>query len=339
MPAQPSPITLVTGYFELEGTTNQARTRSPRDYYAWMENFIPCIRWPLVIFCGESSLERIKRLRGQQPAVYVVTSLDEFCVYPYRDILRTQCRNGWPGLPVDYSILVNEKPNFLRRAIAMNPFGSEMFFWCDIGVFRPSRLSGAKELFCLSERIEWPDLRVCRTACSDKVALVSRRASPTERMNWLDPRVCRTACSDKVALVSRRAFLTEPHPRDVWIFGTFFGGSADPLCKFCDTFYACLRQRVQRGDPVRSEEAILRDTYAVQSSTVCVILPQDICWWLRWLNFRCNPPAFWWYFLNGNRFPRHYFRNEISLRQAFVSLFLGLPRKTKDVFKRWRMTR
>ena len=299
-PVQPSPIKLVTGYFELERTPHQARTRSPRDYDAWMENFVPCIRWPLVIFCDESSLERIKRLRGQQPAVYVVTSLEEFCVYPYRDILRAQCRDAWPSLPVDYSIVVDEKPNFLRRAIAMNPFGSEMFFWCDIGVFRPSRLSGAKELFCLSERIEWPDLRVCRTACSDKVALVGRRAS-----------------------------LTEPHPRDVWILGTFFGGSADPLCKFCDTFYQCLRHRIQHGGGgVHSDEAILRDTYAVQSSTVRLILPQDI-WWLRLLNFRRPPSAWWWYFLNGNRFPWDYFRNGISLRQAFISLFLGLQRKMK----------
>jgi len=155
---QPSPITLVTRYFELERTPHQARNWSSRDYDAWMENFLPCIRWPLVIFCDESSLERIKRLRGQKPAVYGVTSLEEFCVYPYRDILRVRCRNKWPGVPVDYSIVVDENPNFLRRAIAMNPFGSEMFFWCDTGVFRPSRLSGAKELFRLSERIEWPDL-------------------------------------------------------------------------------------------------------------------------------------------------------------------------------------
>ena len=84
-PAQGHEITLVTAYFQLD---NAARGRSPRDYSAWMAQLLPFIRWPMVIYCDAQSVEQVKRLRGGKPAVYCVTSLEEFAGYRYRDIIR-----------------------------------------------------------------------------------------------------------------------------------------------------------------------------------------------------------------------------------------------------------
>jgi len=112
-------------------------------------------------------------------------------------------------------------------------------------------------------------------------------------------------------------------------FWVRFSEAQQILCaSFVTPFISVFATASNMGGGVHSDEAILRDTYAVQSSTVRLILPQDI-WWLRLLNFRRPPSAWWWYFLNGNRFPWDYFRNGISLRQAFISLFLGLQRKMK----------
>ncbi len=125
-PVQRWPITLVTAYFQLD---NAYRGRSMRDYHAWMANLLPFIRWPLVIFCDEQSVDRLKCLRGSKPAVYCVTRLEEFSVYRYRDIIRAHCAMRRSGRNPDVALVNNEKTSFVRRAIEIHAFGSEMFFW------------------------------------------------------------------------------------------------------------------------------------------------------------------------------------------------------------------
>ena len=198
------PITLVTAYFELE---DPGRGRTASDYHAWMANLLPFIRWPMVIFCDEQSVDIIKRLRGGKPAVYCVTSLEEFFVYRYRDILHAHIAQRWPGISPDCSLIYHEKANFVRRAIDMNTFGSEMFFWCDIGYFRNNKRQTG---FHLSDRIEWPNLQACRTAFGDKVAFFG--------------------------ITDNSATCAFPP----WMWGGFWGGLIKPLRRFCDTYYDLL---------------------------------------------------------------------------------------------------
>ncbi len=292
-PAKSYPITLVTAYFQLGETAG----KFPHDYHVWMKNMLPVIKWPLVIFCDAQSVDRIKRLRGHKPAVYVVTTLEAFYVYRYQDIIRTQCRARWPDVNVDAPLVYNENPHFLRRAAEMNPYQSEMFFWCDAGMFRLNRSCGEGGLFRLSERIEWPNLEVCRASFLDKVGLFSHRL-----------------------LLRRRLF--KPHSEDVWITGMFFGGAPEPLRGFCDTFYQLFDEHAQSGRSVLSEEGMLKRAYATRPD-LARLFPVEHIRWLRCLNFYRHPRQWWWYCLNGNQFPWRYFRQEITLRQVFGALFFG----------------
>ena len=268
------PITLVTAYFALE-----RKGRSVRDYHKWMGNFLPFVRWPMVIFCDEQSLDTVKRLRGRKPAVYLVTDYEEFHVYQYRDIFR-KCP---PGSPIELKMVWYEKPNFLRRAIEMDSFASEMFFWTDIGSYRLDR---DRAIFSLSERLEWPDLRVCRAAFQDKVGLfgvIDPHKSPPENL--------------------------------MRVWGGFFGGSVVPVLQFCNLYYQCFEERCLQGEPNCSDETLLRVVYNAQPDIARLLQIKDVGW-LRWCDFL--KPFSHWYCLSGDRFPWKYFCDEILRRPSLL---------------------
>ena len=263
-PSRRYPITLVTAYFALE-----RKDRSVSDYHKWMGNFLPFVRWPLVIFCDEQSLETVKRLRGQKPTVYLVTDYREFHAYQYREKIRSSPFN----IPIEVLMIWHEKPNFLRRAIEMNPFASEMFFWTDIGSYRVER---HRAFFALSERIEWPDFRICRAMFHDKVGLfgvVDPRESPPENLGN--------------------------------IHGQFYGGGVAPVLRFCDLYYRCLERRCSQDKPIRSDEELLMDVYSARPDAARLLQINDLCWWLQGKDF--SRPFHHWYCLSGGGFPWGYF--------------------------------
>ena len=258
-PVQHHEITLVTAYFQLDNSgRNRAAHdyRTSSDYHDWMANLLPFVRWPMVIFCDAQSVDMIKRLRGDKPTVYHVTHLQEFSAYRHRDVIRAQIAAKWPGFNPDIALVWNEKANFVRRAIAQNAFDSEMFFWCDIGAFR----TGKRVLFNLSERIEYPNLRVCRTVLANRVGLFGTPPgpSPTARL---------------------------------WVRAGYWGGKAAPLRQFCNAYYDCLAQRIERGDFVHTDEPVFRDTANAPSVNAHVFTGDDIRWLPR-LRFLAPPPRF-----------------------------------------------
>lgn len=256
-PAQHHEITLVTAYFQLD---NAWRSRSARDYHAWMANLLPFVRWPMVIFCDAQSVETIKRLRGDKPAVYCVTRLEDFSVYRYRDIIRAQAAARSPDSNPNTALVYGEKVNFVRRAIEMNVFGSQMFFWCDIGFFR----KGKRVLFSLSKHIEWPNLRVCRAAFGTRVALFGRTLNP-------------------------------PLTGSPWPCGGFWGGATESLREFCDACHRCLAGRADRGEIIDYDEPTLYDAVNGKTADAHVFTTNDIGW-LRRTKITPPPPPhsqFW----------------------------------------------
>ena len=259
-------------------------------YHAWMKNFVPFIQWPLAIFCDEQSLDMLKRLRGEKPAVYFVTDLEEFFVRKYRDVFRAQCDGtDWPYPTIypEYAMVWNEKSHFLQRAIESNPFASDMFFWCDIGFFRSRSGKGIR----LSERLEWPNLRVCRTAFRNKAAFFTRT-----------PRAFRPPAHDRLL---RYDLSPEVH----WIGGGFFGGAVDAVLRCCETFYQCLEQRIELGYYAGSDELTLSDVYSLRSDIVRLITPKELAWGLRESSH--DRECFHWYCLSGDKLPWQYICREI----------------------------
>ncbi len=203
--AGPYPITLVTAYFDL-GRKQTKHAGNP--YPGWIRNFLPFVRWPLVIFCDEQSLDMLKEMRGDKLAVWHVMRLEEFFVYKYWSLLKNLETDG--GLAAEYGLVWHEKHNFLRRALSENPFDSEMLFWCDIGLFRFRQDASLWRLplrhIRLYEDVEWPSLRACRALPQDKVILESVR-------------------------------------NDLGIWEGCFGGAIEPMRKWCDAYYQNLEHR------------------------------------------------------------------------------------------------
>ena len=284
------PITLVTAYFRLKMAL---AGHSVRQYHAWMKNFVPFVQWPLVIFCDEQSVDMLKELRGEKPAVYQVTSLEEFFVHKYRDVFRALsplCFDGREDL-AELSMVWNEKFHFLRRAVESNSFHSDMFFWCDIGAFRSRN---GKEVFRLRERIEWPDFRVCRKMFRDKAAFFTR-LSPARH-------------------APRRP---DAQPGlDFDVCGTFYGGGREALLKCRETYYQCLERRIELGYMVGIDEAILSDVCAMRPDITRLIMPKDLSGGLQHGSVASN--CFHWYCLSGDKFPWRYFFHEIPF-------YLGHP--------------
>ena len=285
----PYPITLVTAYFDL-GRKQTKHAGNP--YPGWIGNFLPFARWPLVIYCDEQSLDMLKEMRGDKPAVWHVMRLEEFFVYKYWSLLKSLEIDG--GCTAECGLVWHEKHNFLRRALSENPFDSEIFFWCDIGCFRfrwdlPS-WSVFRMQFRLSEDVEWPNLEVCRALPQDK-AIVLRYRLPSGRPS---------------------------------ILAQFFGGAMEPTRRWCDAYYQRLEQRVEKGalaysrELANSEESVMQFLYRRRPELVYVLSSDAAPWprlvglFIRLLRGK-HASNFKWYFLSGRRFPwKHLYRRIFS---------------------------
>jgi len=266
------PITLVTACFNLGG--KQVKYAG-NPYPGWSRNFLPYIKWPLIIFCDEQSVDMLKQARGDKPAVWHVTRPQDFVVYKYWNLLK-DLKKPYAGLSAEVSLVWHEKHHFLRRALSDNPFGSEMIFWCDIGMFRfrrdaPWRSAARMELrFC--EDAEWPNLRVCRELPQDRAVLLPY--GDFDRPNFT---------------------------------GQFFGGAIEAARRWCDAYYRHLERRAREGTMIYSEEGIMESLY-IRHPEFAYPLPPGIVPWLRPFAFVTRLAGkkgygHRWYFLSGRRFP------------------------------------
>ena len=271
-------ITLVTAWFDI-GRKQTKYRENP--YPGWIRHFLSCARWPLVIFCDEQSLDMLKEARGDKPAVWHVTSLEDFHVYKYWDELKS-LETGH-GLAAEYGLIWHEKCNFLRRTLSENPFGSKMVFWCDIGLFRYGRnLSPVSRMqFHLYPDIEWPNSGVCLALPQDKVILLPYRSSG--------------------------GFI---------ILGGFFGGAVHPVRRWCDAYYERLDERVRKGTLIHSDECVMQSLYR-RRPELAHALPPGLAPWpavvssLILLIKKNHASYFKWYFLGGKRLLWKYFCRRI----------------------------
>ena len=274
------PLTLVTAYFELGGRPEDAESENP--YPGWIRNFLPFVRWPLVIFCDEQSVDMLKEARGDKPAVWHVTRPEDFYAYRYLDDLkRLQFPAERAAIFIARSLIWHEKHHFLRQALSENPFDSEMLFWCDIGVFRWSldvpRWSPRRRQFRLLQDIEWPSLEVCRALPQDKVILLGKGRGGGDR-----------------------------------IHGCWFGGAVEPSRRWCDAYYRRLEKRKQNGGFIEKEEFVMTSCLRRLRELTWMMLPDSVPY-IGLLKGGSHRLDYKWYLLNGRRFPwRYFFRRLFS---------------------------
>jgi hypothetical protein len=119
-----------------------------------MSNMLCNIETPMVIFSDESWKEKLEFLRiGKPTQIYIVPfnglkmMQHKYREYWNRDFQR-DTENRYHS--TELYVLWNEKTNFVNAVVNMNPFNTEFFVWCDIGLFRQ------KEVMTLYKN--WPKI-------------------------------------------------------------------------------------------------------------------------------------------------------------------------------------
>lgn len=107
-------------------------------YQAWIKNFLK-LRKPMIIFTDDREL--IVKHRGDLPIKVIDFTFENFYVYKYLESWEKQHILDHEKFRHNIYLYMiwNEKSNFIKKAIEINPFNSEYFYWTDIGAFRDSK--------------------------------------------------------------------------------------------------------------------------------------------------------------------------------------------------------
>lgn len=220
--------TIVTAYFKLEKSK-----ASHAKYLGWMRNML-IIDNPMVIFCDESSVLLIQRLRElaghAEKTRVIVTRFEDFYCYRYIDVFEKHMDIDHERAihSIELYLIWNEKSNFLRRAIEANPFSSKKFVWCDIGCFRRPN----------TEFVKWPN--------PDRVT------------------------DNKITLMVVEPFTEDEMRTDLPLFqyknrisASIFAGDKEILIRWHQIYYGMLEHYIQIGRFIGKDQSIMNNVYLV----------------------------------------------------------------------------
>jgi hypothetical protein len=234
--------TIVTSYFKL----NKSKASHDK-YMEWMQNFL-IIDNPMVIFCDDKMYNSIRTLRKDKlrKTLILVTSFEEFHCYKYsKDFLEHAKLDA--EISVGHSFLLymiwNEKSNFLKRAIDINPFNSDYFVWCDIGCFRRPN----------TEFLNWPNPARISEMNKDKVLLLLVNQF-TEKEIY------------NIRLDSLPSFQFANR-----IGGTIFGGGRDVLLEWHAKYYAMLEHFISINRFIGKDQSIMNSVYLMNKNMVDIV--------------------------------------------------------------------
>ena len=117
------PLTCVSGYWNVNN-------KHGNNFEFWFKNSLK-INCPYVFFADKETIEIIKKYRDKLPTFYVECSIQEFICYKYKNKMITHpvhCPS------VELNLIWNEKIFLIKRALEINPFGSDFFCWVDAGL-------------------------------------------------------------------------------------------------------------------------------------------------------------------------------------------------------------
>jgi hypothetical protein len=174
----------------------------------------------MIIFTDNQNYEKIKQIRNESNTKIVKIELKDFVVYDYIDYWKychsIDIENKYHS-PELYMIWA-EKTFFLKRAINLNPFNSNYFFWSDIGCIRNEKM--------LQEIRTFPNLKFFQQYNLEKFFL-----SCVEPFQTID----KIFTKDKISLThkNKNGKSCEIINR---IQGGFLGGSIKSIEKWVDSF-------------------------------------------------------------------------------------------------------
>lgn len=149
--------TVVTGYYPIKSKF------PPETYLQWITSFWSKLQCPLIFFVDPQLAAPLQKALVTRPGPLVVyplpfsdlTAFQALSPEVWQDALQKdpEVPKGTPHSAELYAIWY-EKKEFVRRAIEMNPFGSETFVWCDAGICRnPSWIPYLAARFPLEKQV------------------------------------------------------------------------------------------------------------------------------------------------------------------------------------------
>jgi hypothetical protein len=210
-------ITIVTGYFSIPSKF------SNQNYWEWIKNFLS-LNCHLIIFTDEENFSKIKNLRKSENTLIIKIRISDFVVYDYLDYWK-YCKKidrEEYHTPELYMIWA-EKTFFLKRAIDLNPFNSNYFFWSDIGCIRDSEMLKHIQTFPNIQKFSDYDL------CNFFLSLI-------EPFQTID----KILTKDKISITHRNIQNDDKNEKSCKIInriqGGFFGGNIKSCLEWVDLY-------------------------------------------------------------------------------------------------------
>jgi hypothetical protein len=124
--------TIVTAFYEIKSKFSKEK------YLEWGSNFLK-LSAPIVLFTDSSISSEIKKIRGDKLIHIIEIPFYELDTWKsYKEEWKKQHdKNPEKNIHSEelYTLWSN-KAKFVEKAISINPFNTDYFFWCDFGAFR-----------------------------------------------------------------------------------------------------------------------------------------------------------------------------------------------------------
>ena len=236
--------TIVTGYFALNISKKDHDT-----YLEWMQNML-MINNEMVIFCDSKSYDIIYKFREPfaNKTKIIITSFQEFYCYKYLESFKKDYDVDIEkdiGHNVELYMIWCEKSNFLKRAIELNPFQTELFLWVDIGCFRVPN----------TKYLNWPDSNKMPI---NKVLLLSVEPFTNDELN------------------SDLENLPQYNSSYIRIGGTIFGGDKKILLLWHKKYYEMLEYFISTNNFISKDQYIMACVYLLNKEMFELIPTKSI---------------------------------------------------------------
>lgn len=143
--------TVVTAYYPIKSKFGIEQ------YMAWIVNFWPNTRCPLVIYTEPNLVGMFEGLFASRKSVQIIglplSSLSAFKKLSYSVWSSTKHLDKETAHTPELYALWYEKKEFILRTIQLNPFYSDRFVWCDAGIGRCREINSLCERFPMRENI------------------------------------------------------------------------------------------------------------------------------------------------------------------------------------------
>ncbi len=130
--------TVITAFFPIQSKFPTAQ------YLEWAQRFLQ-LAAPIVLFTTEELASTFASLRVNQKPLHIITTsfedLDMWKLYKHQWLTQHTLDHEAAYHTPELYALWAQKSVFVAEVVKTNPFGTDTFYWCDIGAFRDPNIS------------------------------------------------------------------------------------------------------------------------------------------------------------------------------------------------------